>query len=380
MPSLLSSTLAQTSRNRHLLLLQSSTTQTCLPILRAVLKQTIQRARETTVLFCFLYRPSSFLDPSRIPSDRVLVADKTTNVPGYNDALDSEQGRTPALKELLETIRSAPPGPLSVVIDSVDTLLSDIGSLSGTTQLLSEALALVRERGGKFLSSSFSPTFPTMLIYPSAGSSRLILHVLAPSPLLPLLVQTRFSSSLTHLTAHPSALLTHLASAYLTPPPPLSPDEKFWGVFIPITERHYESEKLVFGPGGEGSGSSTEFVVEVLARGGADDTGRRRGAQRVLEGWSVAFGGPCELHQLENLKALWSKKTVVEVQNVPDPTQNLSFNLNLTPEQQRSRARVPLPYAHEGKPAQPQAAGAILYDPDSADDLDDDDPDEDLDI
>ena len=112
---------------------------------------------------------------------------------------------------------------------------------------------------------------------------------------------------------HPPALLTHLASAYLTPPPLLSPDEKFWGVFIPIAGRHYESERLVFGPGGEGSGSPIEFVVEVLVRGGADDLGRRRGAQRVLEGWSAALGGPCELHQLESLKALWSKKIVVEV-------------------------------------------------------------------
>lgn len=208
---------------------------------------------------------------------------------------------------------TAPPGPLSVVIDSVDTLYSDIGSLSETTRVLSDVLALVRERGGKFSPSSFSPTFPTFLIHPSTGSSRLIMHVLAPSPLLSLLTQTRFSSSLTHLTAHPSVLLMHLASAYLTPPPPLSPDEKFWGVFIPIAERHYESEKLVFGPDGEGSGSPTEFVVEVLDRGGADDTGRRRGAQRVLEGWSTAVGGPCELHQLESLKALWSKKTIVEV-------------------------------------------------------------------
>ena len=31
-------------------------------------------------------------------------------------------------------------------------------------------------------------------------------------------------------------------------------------------------------------------------------------------------------------------------------------------------------------PAVPQPAGSILYDPDSADDLDDDDPDEDLDL
>ena len=91
------------------------------------------------------------------------------------------------------------------------------------------------------------------------------MHTLAPNALLPILTQTRFSSSLTHLTAHPTALLTHIAAAYLTPPPPLSPPEKFWGVFIPIAERHYESEKLVFGPGGEGSGQ-LEFVVEVLVR------------------------------------------------------------------------------------------------------------------
>lgn len=33
-----------------------------------------------------------------------------------------------------------------------------------------------------------------------------------------------------------------------------------------------------------------------------------------------------------------------------------------------------------GKPTQSAAPAAILYDPDSADDIDDDDPDEDLDI
>ncbi|TBU35190.1 hypothetical protein BD311DRAFT_745736 [Dichomitus squalens] len=361
MPSLLSSALAQTARNQHLLLLQSSTAQTCLPILRAAVKQTIERARETTILFCFLYRPSSLIGTMRVQPDRVQVVDKTASVPGYDDAhYESERERKTALKrELLGAIRSAPPGPLNSVLDSVDTLLSDIGSLSETTQLLSEALALVRARG---------------------GTSRLILHVLAPSPLIPILTETRFSSSLTHLIAHPCALLTHVAAAYLTPPPPLSPEEKFWGVFIPIAERHYESEKLVFGPGSEGSGSPQEFVVEVLLRGGADATGRRRGAERVLEGWSAAVYGPCELHQLESLKTLWSRKIVIEAQRAPDPTQNLSFNVNLTPEQQRSRAQVPLPYAHAGKQIQPQTPGAILYDPDSADDLDDDDPDEDLDI
>lgn len=84
---------------------------------------------------------------------------------------------------------------------------------------------------------------------------------------------------------------------------------------------------------------------------------------------------------------------------MPDPTQNLSFNLNLTSSQQQSRAQVPLPYAHEGEfkkplkhnrhlnicetgqPTKKQPAPiTIFYDPDSADDIDDDDPDEDLDI
>lgn len=62
-------------------------------------------------------------------------------------------------------------------------------------------------------------------------------------------------------------------------------------------------------------------------------------------------------------------------------TSGVSFELNLTPEQRESRAKVPLPYAHKGIPdSEKGASGAILYDPDSADDIDDDDPDEDLDI
>ena len=108
MPSLLSTAVSQSARNQHLLLLQSSTAQTCLPVLRAALRNAIERARETTVLFCFLYPPSSLLGPSRVQSDRVHVVDKTANVPGYDDAdYKSEADRITALKrELLETIRS----------------------------------------------------------------------------------------------------------------------------------------------------------------------------------------------------------------------------------------------------------------------------------
>jgi len=121
-----------------------------------------------------------------------------------------------------------------------------------------------------------------------------------------------------------------------------------------------------------------ELVVEVLVRSGGE--GRRRAVERVLEGWSDSKGGPCELNEMESLKAIWSKIPVAE-ELAPDPTQNISFNLNLTDSQQQSRAQVPLPYAHEGKAVERQVtSAAILYDPDSADDIDDDDPDEDLDI
>ncbi|CDO75260.1 hypothetical protein BN946_scf184967.g13 [Trametes cinnabarina] len=358
MPSLLSSAIAHPARNQHLLLLQSSVAQTCLPVLRDVVQRSMERAREKTILFCLLYPPLSFLDKaSRAQTDRLLVVDRTTYVPGYSDGLDFNDDVASFLRSaIMDSIQSS---SLNIVIDSVDTLLSDINSVSATTRILSELLSIVRTRG---------------------GTSRLIIHVLAPCPLLPILTQTRFSPSLTHLIAHPTALLTHIASAYLTLPPPLSPPEKFWGVFIPISERHYESEKLVYGSAGEGSGLQ-DFVVEILVRGGADATGRRRGVERELEGWSPALGGPCEVRELDSLKSLCSEKPATEMQIVPDPTQNLPFNLNLTQEQAKSRAQVPLPYAHEGKPpVQASMPAAILYDPDSADDLDDDDPDEDLDI
>ncbi|KAH9898452.1 hypothetical protein C8Q73DRAFT_664127 [Cubamyces lactineus] len=361
MPSLLSSAIALPARNQQLLVFQSSSSQSCLPILRDIVQKAVERARETTVLFCLLYPPSSFLDSraARTQTDNISVVDRTMHVPDYVDDIGDDESATSLTDAILDKVRSVPTGPLNVVIDSVDTLLSDLGSISGTTRILSELLTVVRARG---------------------GTSRLILHVLASSTILPILTQTHLSPSLTHVIAHPTALLTHLSSAYLTPPPPLSAPEKFWGIFIPISERHWESEKLVFGTGGEGGGLQ-EFVAEVIVRGGADGSGRRRGLERTLEGWSPSLGGPCELRELEVLKPLWTNKPTTDVQDAPDPTQNLSFNLNLTPQQQRARAQVPLPYAHEGKTSeQTPNFAAILYDPDSADDIDDDDPDEDLDI
>jgi elongator complex protein 5 len=137
------------------------------------------------------------------------------------------------------------------------------------------------------------------------ADARLILHSQSPSALLPLITQTGFSPFLSHVIAHPPALLAHLATEFLMPPPPISPLPKFWGVFLPLSERVHDTERLVFGSGGEGSGNPTEFVVELIVREGV---GRNRGIERVLEGWSSALRGPCELNELEALKPFTEKK------------------------------------------------------------------------
>ncbi len=45
-------------------------------------------------------------------------------------------------------------------------------------------------------------------------------------------------------------------------------------------------------------------MVEVIVREGG---GRKRGTERVLEGWSNANKGSCELSALESLKDLMKK-------------------------------------------------------------------------
>lgn len=108
MPSLLSSIIAQPARNQNLLLLQSSSAQTCLPIARAVAKQASERTRETTVLFCFLYPPSSFLQSSSAPPANVRIVDRTSHVPGYDLDIDDEGDQGSSLRNiLLETVQSS---------------------------------------------------------------------------------------------------------------------------------------------------------------------------------------------------------------------------------------------------------------------------------
>ncbi|KJA29189.1 hypothetical protein HYPSUDRAFT_196592 [Hypholoma sublateritium FD-334 SS-4] len=346
---LLPSILKNESQRHPLLVLQSSLAQSSLPILASILAQepSVKGSTRHNLLFCLLYQPSSLTQAAASTE----VHDWTDRIPGYGQSDYSDE-----LLSIVENALAVPSQATTVIIDSIDTLLEDRESLSEAYKTLARVCEAVKK-------------------HPDA---RLVLHAHAPSRLLPLITQTGFSSALAHITVHPPALLTHLAAEFLMPPPPLSPAPKFWGVFIPVSERVHDTESLVFGPGGEGSGGAGEFVAEVVVREGG--AGRKRGVERVLEGWATALGCPCELMELESIQPFAKRHTEHIPSAAPDPTQNLPFNLSLTSSQQESRAQVPLPYAHEGVPITSNAPGAIFYDPDSADDIDDDDPDEDLDI
>lgn len=121
-----------------------------------------------------------------------------------------------------------------------------------------------------------------------------------------MIIQTSFSPTLALVKAHPPTLLIHLATEYLITPPLAPPAAKFWAVFLPVSERGSDTDLLVYGNAGEGQGDPAEMVVEILIRS-AGGPGKKRGVNRVLEGWSTTQG-PCELRRLSSLIGIMSVK------------------------------------------------------------------------
>ncbi|EPB89703.1 hypothetical protein HMPREF1544_03503 [Mucor circinelloides 1006PhL] len=75
----------------------------------------------------------------------------------------------------------------------------------------------------------------------------------------------------------------------------------------------------------------------------------------------------------------------MQVDTKSDPTANLSFNLSLTDEQRKTKENLVLPFMKAQQlevsvEEEKKSSGLIYYDPDAADDFDDEDPDDDLDI
>lgn len=154
-----------------------------------------------------------------------------------------------------------PPGPMLVLIDSIDTLASDLGSNSATVAFLRKILVAIASQ---------------------PQGSKLVLPVSAKSPLLPQLISVSLSNTLTHITLHSPELVSHVAKTYLTPPPlaDVHPTPKFWSVFLPVAQRG-EGERLVLAGQDGAKLSMNEGVAEILVRAG------RKGPERTLEAWRL---------------------------------------------------------------------------------------------
>ncbi|XP_071839664.1 elongator complex protein 5-like isoform X2 [Apostichopus japonicus] len=64
----------------------------------------------------------------------------------------------------------------------------------------------------------------------------------------------------------------------------------------------------------------------------------------------------------------------------PDPTANLTFNLTLKDSERKAKENVVLPYTSRQDKSSDGGQSQIFYEPDEADDFDEEDPDDDLDI
>ena len=158
--SVLTSTINDEAQNFPLVIFQSSLAQSCLPILRHVVNDPKQSS--FNLLFCLLYSPFSLADNTS--SDTLEIHDWLDHVPGYCDAsnLPSE--------DILDIVKrgthdrsfcrrivfnrnkcsalQVPSRPINVIIDSLDTLLSDKESSPETYLYLSSIYALIKNHPG----------------------------------------------------------------------------------------------------------------------------------------------------------------------------------------------------------------------------------------
>jgi elongator complex protein 5 len=164
MSLLLPSIIANSQRPHHpFCLLQSSSAQSCLQVLRSVINHRSHKNTTRLILLCFLHPSLSLLDETK-QGHQIEVHDYTDKVPGYDDfGTDPRDDILLAVKAGEYTDRSfhlssslnrsppAPPGSLDIIIDSVDTLASDLGSPSQTYKFLFSLISLIRARPSKFI-------------------------------------------------------------------------------------------------------------------------------------------------------------------------------------------------------------------------------------
>jgi elongator complex protein 5 len=156
--ALLPSIIANPTNSRPhqpLVIVQSSASQTCLPVLRRLIRPA--KLPTQTLLFCFLYPPASLIKGWPDTSDESLKAfDYTERIPRYNVSHDSRDeilaavssglGPSDVRVQTLILASTAPLGSLNVIIDSVDTLASDLASDSQTYRFMRSLLNTITSR------------------------------------------------------------------------------------------------------------------------------------------------------------------------------------------------------------------------------------------
>ncbi|QRV85391.1 hypothetical protein RhiJN_13409 [Ceratobasidium sp. AG-Ba] len=378
MPSAQQPLLDSTATSPSLLVLQHDLSISCAPILRQVVEDAL--ASQVQVVFVSLWLPP-YKYLGKQSSLLLHLCDISDFVPGYSDKVPD------VLAELQGKLPSAQKGPTTVVIDSPDTLLSNLGSQSRTLDILARAFGHTAHQ----------------------SNSRLVLPIRSNSPLLEPLLSTTFRPraaasgdsqpttlhTLTHITLHPVTLFTHIIQNYHVslPSPDTPPDTasaRFWSVFLPVARRG-TGEQLILGDEPDqpsttphsyhqmASRDARTGIVEIVTRARA---GGQKGVRRVLRGWRTDSDKNmvcwCSWDEIAGLRLCLTEKSEV-LGSAANAIDSVSFNLQLSDAQHEARAKVPLPYVNDGLHAYGASLdGEIHYVPDQADDFDDDDPDDDL--
>ncbi|KAL1739312.1 hypothetical protein HDZ31DRAFT_10711, partial [Schizophyllum fasciatum] len=198
MASLLLPTILEPGKSQPpLVLLQSTAHASAIPLLRRVVKPKVKGAfRSTvnrkTVVFCLFYPPAALLH-GHGPDENVELYDFSSNVPGYGSFKDPRDAIRTALNDSQ---------PTTLVIDSIETLQSDIGNAAAASAFLIELVKRPALARGDL----------TVVLHTAElSSSALVSSILHSS--LP------YCKNVSHITVHSPELITHVASEYGTPPP-----------------------------------------------------------------------------------------------------------------------------------------------------------------
>ncbi|KAG0165587.1 Elongator complex protein [Apophysomyces sp. BC1034] len=152
---------------------------------------------------------------------------------------------------------------------------------------------------------------------------------------------------------------------------------------------YYESQALLTGFVPQETFSYLTTTSNLITRGGLAKIEWRRKSGKVqyetngfyLEGDSLVVVPVEQLTGMETKTAADINETEEEK---PDIMSNLSFNLSLTDEQRKAKENIVLPYIKAQHTIEVEKeksnSGNIYYEPDAADDFDDEDPDDDLDL